>query len=123
MTLRTLTSALMMLALTVPTPTLHAQSSSSGSVTLNAEQLAEVVDGACGEARVLADASAELRIQRDEVRAQRDECLGALSQMQGVDEARVEYARESAQMRVWVVVGVVLGFVGGLVGGYAVGQL
>ena len=120
---RTLTALLMLLATTATTPLSAQQSTSSESVTLNADQLDEVVNGYCGEARVLADAADGLRIQRDAMRAQRDQCAGALAQMQGVDASRITHVQDAAKMRVWVIVGVVLGFVGGGVVGYAVGSM
>ena len=128
MTRNLLTLALTLSLTTAPSATLAQHSTSSQTVTLTGDELAEVVDRACGEARALADEADGLRVQRDTIRVQRDQCVGALMQWQDVDAQRLELAQQVARTesrveRVWVVVGIVAGLVLGGVGGWAIGRL
>ena len=123
-----LTLALTLSLTTAPSATLAQHSTSSQTVTLTGDELAEVVDRACGEARALADEADGLRVQRDTIRVQRDQCVGALMQWQDVDAQRLELAQQVARTesrvdRVWVVVGIVTGLVLGGVGGWAIGRV
>jgi len=123
-----LTLALMLLMTLAPAVTWAQRSTSSQTVTLTGDELAEVVNRACGEARALADEADGLRVQRDTIRAQRDQCVGALMQWHDVDAQRVALAQQVARTesrvdRVWVVVGIVAGLVLGGVGGWAIGRI
>ena len=133
MTHRLLTLVLTLSLTTAPPTLTYAQdSTSSESVTVNGEQLAEIVDRACGEARALADEADGLRRQRDTIREQRDQCIGAMAQWRDVDAQRIVYAQQLAVVerdrderlrKIWVVLGVAAGLVLGGVGGWVVGQL
>ena len=107
---------------------LPSSATAQDTVTLTGQELKQVVDTACREARAMADEADGLRVQRDTIRAQRDQCVGALKQWQELDVQRValaqQVARTESRVERWVVVvGVVAGLVLGAVGGFVVGQL
>jgi len=101
-------------------------------VTLSGAQIETLVDTACGEARAMADTADGLRVQRDTMRAQRDQCVGALAQWSDLDVKRIELVAQLARAqseasgkvsRLWVAGGIVVGFVLGALVGWAVGSI
>jgi hypothetical protein len=127
--LQTLTLALILSTTLAPVAT-WAQDSTS-SITLTGDELAEIVDRACTEARNKSREADGLRIQRDTVRAQRDQCVGALNQWVGIDAQRIDYAQQLAVVtadrdsrfgKLWVVVGIVAGVALGGVAGWALSK-
>jgi len=117
---------MMALAQTSTTP-----STSSKSVTLTGDELAEVVDRACGAARKKAEQASDLRRLLEDVQTERDRLAGQVEMLRDVDALRIEAIRQREVARMerdakWSTLTVVLVFAGafalGGVGGWAVGQ-